>query len=62
MTLFKAVEAFRGVFFFSTGVELKTKGTDGGGVGREIIHSNTSLPSTLTPEHFFAVSAIFFDR
>ena len=43
--LFKVVEALRGAFFFSTSVELKTKGA-GGGVGREMIDSNTSLPST----------------
>ena len=35
--LFKTVEAFRGAFFFSTSVELKTKGGGGGGAGREII-------------------------
>ena len=28
--LFKTVEAFRGAFFFSTSVELKTKGAGGG--------------------------------
>ena len=28
--LFKTVEAFRGTFFFSTSVELKTKGAGGG--------------------------------
>ena len=28
--LFKTVEAFRGTFFFSTSVELKTKGRRGG--------------------------------
>ena len=28
--LFKIVEALRGTFFFSTSVELKTKGTGGG--------------------------------
>ena len=31
--LFKTVEAFRGAFFFSTSVELKTKGDGGGGAG-----------------------------
>ena len=52
--LFKTVEAFsRGTFFFSTSVELKTKGAGGGGAGREIIDSNTSLPAILTPRHFF---------
>ena len=45
VTLFKTVEALRGAFFFSTSVELKTKGAGGGGAGREIIDSNTSLPS-----------------
>ena len=60
--LFKTVEAFSGVFFFSTSVELKTKGAGGGGAGREIIDSNTSLPSILTPRHFLAVSAICFER
>ena len=50
--LFKTVEAFRGTFFFSTSVELKTKGSGGGGAGREMIDSNTSLPSILTPRHF----------
>ena len=60
--LFKTVEAFRGAFFFSTSVELKTKDTGGGGAGREMMDSNTSLPSILTPKHFLAVSAICFDR
>ena len=27
-----------------------------------MMHSNTSLPSILTPKHFLAVSAIRFDR
>ena len=31
MTLFKTVGALRGRFFFSTSVELKTKGAGGGG-------------------------------
>ena len=61
-TLFKTVEAFRGTFFFSTSVELKTKSAGGGGAGREMINSNTSMPSIFTPEHFFAVSAICFER
>ena len=61
-TLFKTVEAFRGAFFFSTSEELKTKGAWEGGVGREIIDSNTSLPSILTPRHFLAVSAVCFER
>ena len=60
--LFKTVEAFRGAFFFSTSVKLKTKGAEGGGAGREMMDSNTSLPSILTPKHFLAVSAICFDR
>ena len=50
--LFKIVEASRGAFFFSTRVELKTKGAGGGGAGREMMDSNTSLPSILTPGHF----------
>ena len=50
--LFKTVEAFSGVFLFSISVELKTKGAGGGGADREIIDSNTSLPSILTPRHF----------
>ena len=50
--LFKAVEAFSGAFFFSTSVELKTKGAGGGGARCEIIDSNTSLPLILTPRHF----------
>ena len=58
--LFKTIEAFRGAFF-STSVELKTKGAGGGGAGREMMDSNTTLPSILTPKHFFAVSAICFD-
>ena len=60
--LFKTLEAFSGTFFFSTSVELKTKGAGGGGAGREIIDSNTSLPSLLTPKHFLAASAICFDE
>ena len=51
VTLFKTVEAFRGAFFFSTSVELKTNAAGGGGAGGEMIDSNTSLPS-MTPEHF----------
>ena len=58
--LFKTVEAVRGTFFFSTSVELKTKGA--GGAGREMIDSNTSLPSIFTPRHFLAVSTICFER
>ena len=45
VALFKIVEALiRGTFFFSTSVELKTKDAGGGGAGREIMDSNTSLP------------------
>ena len=63
VALFKTVEALsRGAFFFSTGVELKTKGAGGGGAGREMMDSNTSLLEILTPKHFLAVSAIRFDR
>ena len=52
-TLFKTVEALSsGAFFFSTSVELKTKGSGGGRAGREIMDSNTSLPWMLTPRHF----------
>ena len=58
----KTVEALRGPFFFSTSVKLKTKGAGGGGAGREMLDSNASLPSILTPEHFLAVPAICFDR
>ena len=50
--LFKTAEAFSGAFFFSTSLELKTKGAGRGGAGREIIDPNTSLPSILTPRHF----------
>ena len=59
---FKTVEALRGAFFFSTSAELNTKGAGGGGAGLEMIDSNTSLPSILTPKHFFAVSSICLDR
>ena len=53
VTLFKTVEALSsGAFFFSTSVELKTKGAGGGGAGREIMDSNTSFPWILTPRHF----------
>ena len=62
VTLLKTVEALRGAFFSSTSVELKTKGAGEGGAGREMIDSDTSLPSILTPKHFFTVSAICFDR
>ena len=50
VTLFKTVEDLRGAFFFSTSVELKTKGAGGGGAGHEMIDANTSLPSILTPK------------
>ena len=57
--LFKAIEALsKGAFFFSTSMELKTKGAGGGVAGREIMDSNTSLPWIFTPRHFLAVSAI----
>ena len=63
VALFKIVEALSGgAFFFSTSVELKTKGAGGGGAGHEMMDSNTSLPAILTPKHFLAVSAICFDR
>ena len=48
---FKTIEAFRGTFF-SISVELKTKGAEGGGAGREIIDSNTSFPLILPPGIF----------
>ena len=61
--LSKTVEAFsRGAFFFSTSVELKTKGAGGGGAACEMMDSNTSLPAILTLKHFLAVSAICFER
>ena len=62
--LIKTIEALRGALFFSTSVELSTKGAGGGGggAGREMIKSNTSLLSMLTPKHFLAVSVICFDR
>ena len=59
---FKIVEALKGAFFLSTSVELNTKGAGGGGAGREMIDSDTSLPSILTRKHFFDVSAICLDR
>ena len=43
VTLFRTVEALRVAFFFSTSVELKTKCAGGGGAGRKMIDSNTSL-------------------
>ena len=58
VALFKIVEALSGgAFFFSTSVELKTRGAGGGGAGREMMDSNTSLPAILTPKHVLAVSA-----
>ena len=62
VALLMTVEALRGAFFFSTSVELTTKGAGGGGAGGEMIDSDTSLPSILTPKHFFAVSEICFER
>ena len=60
--LFKTVEAFSGAFFFSTIVELKTKGAGGGGAGREIIDSKHVLAFDINYEAFLAVSAICFER
>ena len=63
VALFKTIEALsRGAFFFSTSMELKTKGAGEGGAGHEMMDSNTSLPEILTPKHFLAVSVICFDR
>ena len=63
VALFKTVEALsRGAFFFSTSVELKTKGTGGGGADREMMDSNTSLPEILTSKHYLTVSATCFDK
>ena len=57
VTLLKTVEALRGAFFFST------KGAGGGEAGHEMIDSNTSLPSILTPKHFFLfLRSVFRDR
>ena len=54
VALFKIVETFsRGVFFFSTSVELKTDGARGEKAGHEMMDSNTSLPTILTPKDFF---------
>ena len=44
--------SFQRSFFFSTCLELKTKGAGGGGAGHEMMDSNTSLPPILTPKHF----------
>ena len=60
--LFKTVEVFRGTFFLSTRVEVKTKNAGGRRADGEIIDSNTSLPSIFTPRHSLAVSAICFDK
>ena len=61
VALFKIVEALSGgAFFFSTSVELKTKGAGGGGAGREMMDSNTSLPAILTPKHFLAILPMFY--
>ena len=61
VALLKTVEALsRCAFFFSTSMEMNTKGA--GGAGREMMDSNRSLPEILTPKHFLAVSAICFDR
>ena len=54
--LFKIVETFsRGVFFFLTFVELKTKGAGGGGAGHEMMDSKKFLPAILTPKHILAL-------
>ena len=63
VALFKTAEALRGAFFFWASVELKTKGTGGGGAGPEMMDSNTSLPSILTPEHFLlSLRSVLRDR
>ena len=64
VALFKTVEALsRGAFFFSTSVELKTKGAGGGGAGREMMDSNTFLPEILTPKHFWLfLRLVLIDR
>ena len=62
VTLLKTIEALRGAFFFSTSLELNTKGAEGEEPGRKMMDSNTSLPSILTPKHFVAVFAICLDR
>ena len=53
-TLFKTLEAFRGVFF-STNVELKTKGAGEG----KMMDSKTSLPSILTLSIFGCFCDLF---
>ena len=53
--LFKTVEAFRGTFFFSTNVELKTKSPGGGGAGqalRKIIYAVPILNDTTLCQSF----------
>ena len=63
VALFKIVEALSGgAFFFSTSVELKTEGAGGGGAGREMIDSNTSLPAILTPKHQACVNTVFVHK
>ena len=57
VALFKIVEALNGgAFFFSTSVELKTKGAGGGGAGREMMDSNTLKISRFLPERCNLVS------
>ena len=59
--LFKTAEALsRGAFFFSTSVELKTKGAGGGGAGRERLKH--VLAFDIDPQAFLAVSAICLER
>ena len=52
LAVFKTVESLRGAFFFSTSWVLENVKGAGGGAGREIMDSNTSLPSILTPRQF----------
>ena len=53
VALLKIIEALiKGAFFFSTSMELKTKGAGGVGAGLKIMDSNTSLPLIFTPRHF----------
>ena len=60
VALFKIVEALSGgAFFFSTSVELKTKGAGGGGAGREMMDSNTSLSAILTRESIRQCTTMF---
>ena len=58
IALVKPVEAFRGAFFFSTSVELKTKGTGGVGAGHEMMDSNTFFAFNIDP---LAFSVCFCD-